>query len=136
LLASSLLSMIGCESGRESTPLPVASVTSRAAESTATPAMTAAPSHSGAAVLEKTCEGICEISHRLKCKNAGECTSSCIAMGSLEPCTAATAAFYRCLRGHPAEHWECSSEGIASVKDGYCDAEQARAAACLAKATQ
>ncbi len=39
--------------------------------------------------------------------------------------------FLACLVGQPADHFECDPEGTASIKDGFCEAEQAEFASCL-----
>lgn len=83
------------------------------------------------AELARLCTSICENSRTLKCKNASECQSNCQGMGSLRPCLQQVAAFYRCLASEPADHWECAEDGVAAIKEGYCNAEQAGAVVCL-----
>lgn len=41
----------------------------------------------------------------------------------------------RCFVAQPTASFECGDNGVASVKDGICDSEQAGYVGCLAKAT-
>jgi hypothetical protein len=38
-----------------------------------------------------------------------------------------------CFVNRPLDAWECGDEGMPVVKDGNCDAEQARVVSCLDK---
>jgi hypothetical protein len=40
--------------------------------------------------------------------------------------------FMACAAREPAGHWECS-DGIAALKDGACEGEQATVAACASR---
>jgi hypothetical protein len=41
-----------------------------------------------------------------------------------------------CITEKPVENWECSDEGLASIKAGHCDPEKARFMGCLARKGQ
>lgn len=56
---------------------------------------------------------------------------NCIAMASVTPCSEALQSLYRCLVDQPLTHWECAEDGVAAIRDGFCDAEQGQAAACM-----
>jgi len=81
--------------------------------------------------LENSCIGICQHSRALKCAHADECMKNCIAMAAGTPCMGEFTAFYGCLSKEPAEHWECAEDGIAAIREGYCEKEQERVAACM-----
>jgi hypothetical protein len=81
-------------------------------------------------VVRDACRSICERSRQLQCKNTRECLSNCLGMASLTPCSEPISQFFQCLVGEPLEHWECDEDGIGSIREGYCDSEQARAVSC------
>ena len=84
-----------------------------------------------AAEIEKTCTSICERSRTLKCANVAECQPNCVAMAVGTPCSDEFMRFYACLVREPVEHWECSEDGIAAIKDGFCENEQKAAIQCM-----
>jgi hypothetical protein len=86
--------------------------------------------------VEKACAGICERSRSLKCKNAEECMKSCIGMGIGTPCSEAFAALYACLGSQPAERWECGEDGMAAIREGFCEKEQERTVKCMEAKSQ
>jgi hypothetical protein len=51
-------------------------------------------------------------------------------MASISLCRAELEAFYACLAGEPPDHWECAEDGVAVIRDGYCDKQQERFALC------
>jgi len=101
------------------------------------PAAAAAPEQRGAnpdappAWLARSCREICVHTRTLKCEHTAECMPNCIAMGSLQSCTDKLTGFFRCLVAQPAENWECSPDGIALVREGFCAREQGDVASCL-----
>jgi hypothetical protein len=56
-------------------------------------------------------------------------------MRALPACGDELDAALRCFASVPSPGWECDDQGQPSVKEGHCDAEQARFADCLKKAT-
>jgi hypothetical protein len=53
-------------------------------------------------------------------------------MASATPCSKELAAFQACLVKEPTAHWECEEEtGVAQIRSGYCEAEQALAGTCM-----
>ncbi len=54
-----------------------------------------------------------------------------MAMASVTPCSEAFLSFYGCLVTQPPKNWECGDDGVAAIRDGFCDPEQARAAKCM-----
>ena len=84
-----------------------------------------------AAEVERTCTSICDRSRTLKCAHVAECQPNCVAMAVGTPCSGAFMSFYACLVREPVEHWECSEDGIAAIKDGFCQKEQEAAVGCL-----
>jgi hypothetical protein len=56
---------------------------------------------------------------------------NCLAMAVGTPCTDEFSAFYRCLVAEPIEHWECAEDGVAAIREGFCEEEQERAVGCM-----
>jgi hypothetical protein len=56
-------------------------------------------------------------------------------MASLKACSSAFGRMYACLVKEPIAHWECGEDGIAAIRDGFCDAEQSDASRCLSEQT-
>jgi hypothetical protein len=83
------------------------------------------------AEVERACVDICGRSHELNCSRAGECQPHCMAMGSLTPCSATMMSFYGCLVGQPTKNWECGDDGVAAIRSGFCDSEQAKVVRCM-----
>lgn len=54
-----------------------------------------------------------------------------MAMGSLTPCTDRVGQLYKCLAREPVAHWECATDGVAAIRDGFCDREQGDAIDCM-----
>jgi hypothetical protein len=52
-------------------------------------------------------------------------------MASLTPCGDEFRAFYGCLVGQPPQNWECSEDGVAAIREGFCESQQSRVAACM-----
>jgi hypothetical protein len=98
--------------------------------SAAPPARPASDRRVATPAVQEACRTICERSRQLTCKNAQECLPNCLGMASLTPCSEPISEFYRCLVREPLEHWECDEDGIGSIREGYCDSEQARAVSC------
>jgi hypothetical protein len=83
------------------------------------------------AFVEKSCNDICERSRQLACSHADECVPNCQAMGIISGCADQVAAMYRCLVQHRVSHWECADDGVAAIREGYCDKEQEQAIKCI-----
>jgi hypothetical protein len=103
----------------------------RPVETSSAPAAIASITVDEARSIEQSCIGICAHSRTLQCSNAAECMKSCVSMAAATPCSDAIEALYKCLTGEPAAHWECADDGIAAIREGYCENEQARAVACM-----
>ena len=76
------------------------------------------------------CAKVCEIARRAGCRKLRECLENCVAMTTLPACTFEVVSFLDCLVLQPASNWECDAEGVGSVRDPYCAAEQAKLVAC------
>ncbi len=81
--------------------------------------------------LQRACKDICDRSRRLKCTHVDECLPNCIAMASATPCSEEVAVFYECLNRQPLQNWECAEDGVAAIRDGFCNKEQGRAVGCM-----
>jgi len=80
------------------------------------------------------CPTVCERSKELRCSAVAECSQRCAESRDLAACSSEMSAVLRCITREPVGHWECSEDGLASIKDGYCDGEQAAFMSCMAKA--
>lgn len=148
VLATGLL--VGCEShsanqgvaqasaNAEVAPAPPAPFAVSVAAAPAAPAVTAAASAGSAGLLpeaarliESQCTSICQRSSSLHCAHAENCTPNCLAMAVGTPCSAEFSALYRCLAREPAEHWECADDGVAAVREGFCEKEQEAVVGCM-----
>jgi hypothetical protein len=127
------LALVSCErkisETTRGTAQAIPAVAASAVASTAVPATSA----TSAAALSNQCRQICENSHKLGCKNARECEPNCAAMGSLRPCLETVTALYACLSAQPSGRWECAEDGVAAIREGYCEAEQEHAVGCMEK---
>jgi len=83
--------------------------------------------------IERACIAICERSQQLKCSHASECMVNCLAMATVTPCTAEMTAFYQCLLKQPIKNWECDEDGVAAIRQGFCDKEQEKTVLCMDK---
>lgn len=81
--------------------------------------------------VEQQCARICDRSRQLKCKRAADCQGNCVAMATVTPCSASMKEFYRCLAAEPLAHWECIEDGVAAIREGYCDEQQGQTVACM-----
>ncbi len=78
------------------------------------------------------CTALCEITQALKCgKSAADCQAACLPMLGVSPCGAEMNAVLACMLREPQPHWQCGSDGMAELRDGYCDAEQSAFARCM-----
>lgn len=116
---------------KETSPAPAASSTARVAASAARPAPVQPARITIPAAVQDTCRSICQRSTELKCKNAGQCAANCVGMASLTPCSQPVSAMFSCLLREPLAHWSCAEDGVAAIREGYCDSEQAQAVACM-----
>jgi hypothetical protein len=81
--------------------------------------------------VQGECKQICNRSRQLKCKHEDQCMSNCIAMATVTPCSESLHGMYRCLVNQPLANWECADDGVAAIKDGFCDREQSQAVGCM-----
>jgi hypothetical protein len=121
----------GCETKRAES-----SGTSSAAPSTKTspvkPGSSQAPVLSkGSSAAPASCSALCLRAASLGCTAAGACESTCGQMQALAVCKAELARFFECVAREPSDHWECDESGVPSIKEGYCEAEQAGFAKCV-----
>jgi hypothetical protein len=113
----------GCKQKQPSAPAAPTAV----APQTAPPA--AAPAGEG----DDLCPTICERTRPLGCKRAAVCRDTCREMRRLDACGAEMTAVLSCFARQPLSSWECSEDGDAAVKDGFCDEQQGRFTACVAR---
>jgi len=102
-----------------------------AAPSSRAPAPGAVIEQATVHAIEKSCTSICERSQKLKCAHAADCQKGCIGMAIGTPCSEQFSGLYTCLLGEPVEHWECGEDGIAALREGYCNKEQEQTVTCM-----
>jgi hypothetical protein len=52
-------------------------------------------------------------------------------MATVTPCSSQMGAFYQCLLAQPLGNWECDEEGMAAIREGFCDQEQEATVRCM-----
>jgi len=103
-----------------------ASVPAKAVEAAADPLLPASVK------TREQCAAICELSRQLRCKSPAQCLPNCLAMASATPCGQQINEFYTCLVGQPPARWQCDSEsGVAQIREGFCEKEQAQTVSCM-----
>ncbi len=70
------------------------------------------------------CQGICQRTKALGCGSVAECLSACAKVNDGSICAEEMSAFMDCALTHPAKHWECTDNGVAAIRNGYCDTQQ------------
>jgi hypothetical protein len=88
-------------------------------------------SPAAAAEVDKECRAICQRSVDLKCRRQSECMNNCVPAGLFTPCSASLQLMYRCLINEPLAHWECGDDGVAPIREGYCDGGQSQSLECM-----
>src|SRR5439155_863841 len=82
---------------------------------------------------ENACIAMCDKVSSLKCSTMAECIKGCGEMRTaMTACSKGLDSFMLCLVQQPVGNFECNDEGVPSVKDGFCDAQQQALASCLA----
>jgi hypothetical protein len=95
------------------------------------------PTPEAARAVERSCTSICDRSRALKCARANDCMPDCLAMAVGTPCADEFASLYRCLVKEPDAHWECADDGVAAIREGFCEKEQEKSVSCMeAKASR
>jgi hypothetical protein len=56
---------------------------------------------------------------------------NCLAVGTVTPCTSDVKAFYACLVKQPVKNWECDDDGVAAIREGFCEKEQEKTVTCM-----
>lgn len=143
LLVPTLALAFACQRVSDATPDPAATsnvtppkseqVLASNAAPTTVPARLPSNRQESPSAAAGRCTQICEQSSALHCKAASECEHVCRAMASADECPEQLADFYQCLSTQPLKAWECLEDGSAAIREGFCEAEQGRFAACLQK---
>jgi hypothetical protein len=77
------------------------------------------------------CDGICARAAELRCPKANDCPKMCAETMKIEVCNAELAKATDCVLARPATDWQCTAQGVASIKDPFCTAEQKAFGDCL-----
>ena len=80
---------------------------------------------------DQMCDGICARASELRCEKARECPKMCAETMQLHVCEQELEVATRCTLSHPARDWQCTSQGVASIKDPFCTEEQRAFGKCL-----
>lgn len=81
--------------------------------------------------LIQSCRQICEKTASLSCSAHARCPDACVQSFSVSYCRAEMTKFIECTKSAGVESFECSPDGFAALKDGFCDKEQAQIVRCL-----
>ena len=124
----------GCK--REATPAPpvVAAPAAPPSGPAAPSAPAAPPAAAPPAGGDDPCPAICDRTRALKCKRAAACRDTCQEMRQVQSCGAEMAAVMTCFAHQPLSSWECSEDGDAAIKDGFCDKQQGQFVHCVEQA--
>ena len=82
------------------------------------------------------CAAVCERSRELSCNKRESCPALCREMLEDAACRTELVNALRCFAEKPAANWECGEDGLASIREGFCDAEQGHFAACVEKTAE
>jgi hypothetical protein len=52
-------------------------------------------------------------------------------MSAIPQCRAEMQAALRCFAEQPSKNWECDTDGLPSIKEGFCDAQQEKYTNCM-----
>jgi hypothetical protein len=99
-------------------------------QSAASPGVSVTPPRAGTG---DPCGPICERTRGLACKNTDACMANCRQLAGVGTCKDEIASVLGCFARAPIAHWECDADGVPSIKQGYCDAEQAKFVACVSQ---
>lgn len=80
---------------------------------------------------DQMCDGICARASELRCDKARQCPKMCAETMRLNVCEQELEAATRCTLSHPANDWQCTRQGVASIKDPFCTEEQRAFGKCL-----
>jgi hypothetical protein len=80
--------------------------------------------------VDSRCLQICGHVSKLNCGTESVCVQGCSQMVNIPKCTPQMNAFIDCISKESIDHFECGEQGIPSIKEGYCNDEQARFAEC------
>jgi hypothetical protein len=86
---------------------------------------------------ENYCRIICNRSIMLGCRKAkAVCLLHCEETRAVPFCRKEMLSIMQCVVKEPIHNWECNDQDIASIKDGFCDDEQAVFMRCLMSISQ
>jgi hypothetical protein len=130
------LVITGCDKSgdpKSAAPAVTASVSAAAAAAPSLPPASSNPPPAPSnAALRSACEGSCQAGASLHCSEQAQCVERCLSSMHMPGCDDELLRFMACAAREPAAHWECS-DGIAALKDGSCEREQATVAACASR---
>lgn len=114
-------------------PAPQRSEPATRDETGARSAASAAPQ--AAAAAGDPCEVVCQRSNELSCNKREGCPALCKEMLLEDTCKAELLRALACFVKEPAKNWECGEDGLASIREGFCDAPQEQFLDCVTEAT-
>jgi len=118
----------GC---KQKAPPAAETVAPIAAAAPASPPSQPPPTATAPSGGDDPCPAICERTRPLKCKRAAACRETCGQMRLVDTCVAEMAAVMTCFGRQPLSSWQCSEEGDAAMKDGFCDTQQGQFVRCI-----
>jgi hypothetical protein len=122
------------DSQSQATTQPVGNIAAPAIASVA-PVAASAGSVAPSAVAEPAqpvlCRELCAASAPLHCRAAAECAQHCQQMMDMATCRSEMLITLRCFAKQPVQNWECDSDGLPSIRAGFCDPEQEKFTNCM-----
>lgn len=81
--------------------------------------------------VQDKCTSICTKTSSLECVKEHPCVSGCLETFGLPACRGEFGAMLNCTEQTPVDGFVCDDAPTPVLKDGYCEAEQGRAARCV-----
>jgi hypothetical protein len=123
--------LLATAGGCDRAPPEPAPATAPAAAPLVTAANPAAPPGTRAPAGANPCTTMCRHSIERHCAAAADCVSQCEDAWNGDVCRDTMRRSLSCFAAQSADAWECDDDGLPSLKDGHCDAEQTAHAECM-----
>jgi hypothetical protein len=139
LFAFAFFALSACEGRSETTRSASESATAQQAlvEATAT---SRGPGDRAPAALagdgSNHCTRVCELTRELDCPGQAGCVQACTRASTVPFCQEQLTEVFECMTAQSVDAWLCGDAGLAEIRQGYCDAEQAAFVRCAQSAAQ
>jgi hypothetical protein len=82
------------------------------------------------------CTRVCELTRELDCPGQAGCVQACTRASTVPFCQEQLTEVFECMTAQSVDAWLCGDAGLAEIRQGYCDAEQAAFVRCAQSAAQ